>query len=116
MEHLVRLGVGDAYEDLPAKVIAAVRWAKDAEYDYVYKVDTDATPVQVHHAKNAIDKGVDWMGSENKMYRAGRRHQQRVRVRTLAGLAFRRAAPDLNTNRTRANPVAWTAGTVSSQP
>ena len=28
-EHLVRLDVGDAYEDLPAKVIAAVRWAKD---------------------------------------------------------------------------------------
>ena len=74
MEHLVRLDVGDAYEDLPAKVIAAVRWAKDAEYDYVYKVDTDVFMLPSKFIAflkvNAIDKGVDWMGSENKMYRA----------------------------------------------
>ena len=73
-EHLVRLDVGDAYEDLPAKVIAAVRWAKDAEYDYVYKVDTDVFMLPSKFIAflkvNAIDKGVDWMGSENKMYRA----------------------------------------------
>ena len=40
VETRVELPVGDAYEDLPAKVLAAIQYAAET-IDYVYKVDTD---------------------------------------------------------------------------
>jgi len=35
------LGVGDTYEDLPAKTQAACRWALDHGYDWMFKADDD---------------------------------------------------------------------------
>jgi galactosyltransferase len=39
--NLVELGCPDGYYDLPAKVKAMFKWALDAGYDYVAKVDDD---------------------------------------------------------------------------
>ena len=70
----VELPVGDAYEDLPAKVLAAIQYAADHDYDYVYKVDTDVFVIPEIFLKfvktQVVDKNIDWMGSENKMYPA----------------------------------------------
>jgi hypothetical protein len=66
--------VGDAYEDLPAKVLAAIQYAAEHDYDYVYKVDTDVFVLPEIFLKfvktQVVDKNIDWMGSENKMYPA----------------------------------------------
>ena len=71
-DETVELPVGDAYEDLPAKVLAAIRYAADHDYDYVYKVDTDVFVLPEVFLKfvktQVVDKKIDWMGSENKMY------------------------------------------------
>ena len=72
-EHMIVLDTGDAYEDLPSKVLGAIQWAVDRDYDYVFKADTDVfviPDVFLRYLKvNAIDEGVDWMGTENKMYK-----------------------------------------------
>ena len=72
-EHMITLDTGDAYEDLPSKVLGAIQWAVDRDYDYVFKADTDVfviPDVFLRYLKvNAIDEGVDWMGTENKMYK-----------------------------------------------
>ena len=83
-------------------MLAAVQWAKDADYDYVYKVDTDVFMLPSKFIEflkvNAIDKDVDWMGSENKMYRAApATSPTAVRVRSRAEWHFGKCArPDLN--------------------
>ena len=74
VETRVELPVGDAYEDLPAKVLAAIQYAAEHDYDYVYKVDTDVFVLPEIFLKfvktQVVDKNIDWMGSENKMYPA----------------------------------------------
>ena len=40
-EHMITLDTGDAYEDLPSKVLGAIQWAVDRDYDYVFEADTD---------------------------------------------------------------------------
>lgn len=71
-EKVVKLSVGDSYEDLPQKVLGAIEYANDNDYDYVYKVDTDVFVLPAVFLKfvktQVVDKNVDWMGSENKMY------------------------------------------------
>ena len=45
-------------------------WGTANDYDYFFKVDSDVFMMSEFAAflkRNAIDKGVDWMGSENKM-------------------------------------------------
>ena len=67
----VELPVGDAYEDLSAKVLAAIQYAAEHDYDYVYKVDTDVFVIPEIFLKfvktQVADKKIDWMGTENKM-------------------------------------------------
>ena len=67
----VELPVGDAYEDLSAKVLAAIQYAAEHDYDYVYKVDTDVFVIPeifLKYVKTQVaDKKIDWMGTENKM-------------------------------------------------
>lgn len=70
-DHVVKLDVDDTYEGLPSKVVAAILWGTANDYDYFFKVDSDVfmmpTKFMAFLKRNAIDKGVDWMGSENKM-------------------------------------------------
>lgn len=63
---VVGLDVGDAYEDLPAKVLAAFRWAREqGDYDYVFKADSDVyiNPPQFARSLSAWHAaGYDWVG------------------------------------------------------
>ena len=70
-DRVVKLDVDDTYEGLPSKVVAAILWGTANDYDYFFKVDSDVfmmpTKFMAFLKRNAIDEGVDWMGSENKM-------------------------------------------------
>ena len=54
--------------------MAAIQYAAEHDYDYVYKVDTDVFVLPEIFLKfvktQVVDKNIDWMGSENKMYPA----------------------------------------------
>ena len=52
---VVELNCSDAYKDLPSKVQAIVRWARQKDYDYVLKIDDDV----VLRSAEFLDSGFD---------------------------------------------------------
>lgn len=60
-EDEVILPVRDDYWALPSKVRAALRWALDHEYDYIFKCDRD-TYIHADRLVSALPVGLDFVG------------------------------------------------------
>ena len=69
--NMVQLDVDDHYEGLPAKVVGAIGYAVNHDFDYVFKVDTDMLVLPRRFLSflrsSVIERRVDWMGTVNKM-------------------------------------------------